>query len=251
MARLKKGFGVADVDQLVEADWNYKRDMDDPDVQKLMKKLEANIKSNGQIENLIVRELDTGFYEVVNGNHRLLVMRALKKKQVQVFNLGKVSEAKAQRIAVETNETKFEADPLKLGRLLKDLSVDEEVTKLLVTMPYSSQQFDDLVKLSDFDWSTDSKYNENDTNKQGEKPKTVKVEMHEDLYPVFCNAMTRARNLMRDAGASVEDTEITRPLEVVLMSFANLTNKEVVDDLKGKGGRPKSKKNATPKGRAR
>lgn len=52
------------VNKLKKADWNYKKDDE-----ILLNKLINNIKKNGQIENLIVRELPDGYFEVINGNH--------------------------------------------------------------------------------------------------------------------------------------------------------------------------------------
>ena len=61
----KKGFIDIEVKQLVKADWNYKQENE---IQT--ENLINNFKRNGQIENIIIRELDSGFFEVVNGNHR-------------------------------------------------------------------------------------------------------------------------------------------------------------------------------------
>ena len=72
---MKKGWSDIEISKLIKADWNYKEENT-----TLTKKLTENIKRNGQIESIMIRELDTGFYEVVNGNHRIDVMRALKLK---------------------------------------------------------------------------------------------------------------------------------------------------------------------------
>ena len=66
----KMGFIEIPTDKLVKADWNYKTED-----QEKQEKLKENIKRNGQIENIIIRELETGFFEVVNGNHRLSVLK--------------------------------------------------------------------------------------------------------------------------------------------------------------------------------
>ena len=71
--KYKLGFIEVPIDKLVKADWNYKTEDD-----KKQEKLKENIKRNGQIENILIRELDTGYYEVVNGNHRLSVLKELK-----------------------------------------------------------------------------------------------------------------------------------------------------------------------------
>ena len=56
----KLGYIDISIDKLIKADWNYKTE----DTAK-QEKLKENIKRNGQIENIIIRELDTGFFEVV------------------------------------------------------------------------------------------------------------------------------------------------------------------------------------------
>ena len=112
----KLGFTDVKVSRLVKADWNYKEEDE-----KKTSDLIANFKKNGQIENLLIRELKKGKYEVVNGNHRLDVMKILKMDMAHVYNFGECSLEEAQRIAIETNETKFGVDDLKLAKILKEL----------------------------------------------------------------------------------------------------------------------------------
>jgi len=130
---------------LVKAKWNYKTD----DKAKA-KKLTANIKKNGVIQNLIVRQF-RGKFEIANGNHRLDSIEELKLKDVVCYNLGTVSEKVAQRVAIETNETSFDADPVKLGQVLEGLLEEFERDELLETMPYEDTDFDALIAAGGFD----------------------------------------------------------------------------------------------------
>ena len=142
------GYDILPLDKLVKADWNYKQD----DIEKTAK-LEANLKRNGQIENLIVRELDTGFYEIINGNHRYDVLKNLGIKFAVVNNKGKISKQDAIRLAIETNETKFVTDTISLAELIKELSITFDVKTLAETMPYTEEQLEEMIKLTDFDWN--------------------------------------------------------------------------------------------------
>ena len=90
---MKKGFTDLDVSKLVKADWNYKEEND-----KQTENLLNNFKRNGQIENIIIRELDAGLFEVVNGNHRVDVMKILKIKKVHAYNCGKISLIEEQNL---------------------------------------------------------------------------------------------------------------------------------------------------------
>lgn len=143
----KRGFREMDLAKLVKANWNYKVENAD-----LSRKLVSNMKRNGQIENLLVRPLDTGFYEVVNGNHRLDAMEELGIKKVMVFDLGNITDAQARRIAVETNETKFLADTALLADVIGEILEEFPVEDLTETMPYTKQEIEDYSKLLDFDW---------------------------------------------------------------------------------------------------
>ena len=139
---LQVGYTTLPINKLVKAPWNYKYND-----AVLMQKLRENIKENGQIENLIVRELDSGVYEVVNGNHRLDVLIDLKITEAHCYNLGKMPDNRAKRIAIETNETKFPVDSLKLSDILKQLMSDFTLEDLVITMPYSMTELESLMRV--------------------------------------------------------------------------------------------------------
>ena len=142
-----KGFIDIEVSKLIKADWNYKEENDEQ-----TENLLNNFKRNGQIENILIRELDTGYFEVVNGNHRLDVMKILEIEKAHAFNLGKIGLAEAQRIAIETNETKFESDNLKLAELMNTLAKEFPVDELVKTMPYNEEELSKMTELVEFDW---------------------------------------------------------------------------------------------------
>ena len=140
------------IKQLVAADWNYKKGENADDYKKKIEALKANMKRNGQIENIVVRHLPDDKFEVVNGNHRLIALTELGVKTVVAFDLGDISLKAAQRIAIETNETRFDADNIALGKLFKDIIEDCPMDDLLATMPYSEAEMNNLVGLADFDF---------------------------------------------------------------------------------------------------
>lgn len=152
MGRLSAGWVEVPIGLLQKADWNYKKD-DEEKANKLAK----NIERNGQLENILIRETAAGDLEVVNGNHRLAAFQQLKFEKVMCFHLGRISNARAKRIAIETNETRFETDFLKLAQLLKDMVVGEEaefeLADLEATMPFTHEELEHHFKLLDFDWN--------------------------------------------------------------------------------------------------
>lgn len=154
MNLLEKGYTDVAVDQLIKADWNYKNDDEEKS-----RKLTNSIKEHGFIQNIIVRPLldgdgqPTGTLEIVNGNHRLDSLQALKMETVHAYNCGPITTAAAQRIAVETNEFAFESDMVKLAGLIESIQEEFSMDMLAETMPFSQQELDDLKELNTFDWS--------------------------------------------------------------------------------------------------
>jgi len=143
----KTGFQEIPLKELIKAEWNYKQDDTE-----LLAKLIKNIERNGQIENIIVREIKDNVFEVVNGNHRYDALQYLGVKKVVCYNLGDIPLEDAKRVAVETNETKFATDEIKLANLIVDLKGTFDFTDLAETMPFSEEWLTNVDNLLEFDW---------------------------------------------------------------------------------------------------
>lgn len=142
------GWRTLEVHVLDKAPWNYKRD--DPDMQAA---LEANMRRNGQLINLIVRP-SSGCcrWEVINGNHRLDALEALGVKEALCFDTGPISNAAAKRLAVETNETNFPTDYLSLSEAVEAMLREFDLGDLAETMPYTDTELAHFREMVGFDW---------------------------------------------------------------------------------------------------
>ena len=174
---MKKGWTDIEISKLIKAEWNYKEEND-----KQTDKLLNNFKRNGQIENILIRELDTGFYEVVNGNHRLDVMKILKTKKAHAYNFGKIGLAEAQRIAIETNETKFESDSIKLAEIITTLTKEFPQDELVSTMPYTEDEINNMAVLVKFDFNEFGNTDEIDTLGDNDFSHEVKLKVSEETF---------------------------------------------------------------------
>ena len=174
---MKQGFVDIEISKLIKADWNYKEENE-----KLTEKLLENMKRNGQIENILIRELDTGFYEVVNGNHRLDVMKILKLKKVHAYNFGKIKLPQAQRIALETNETKFESDSIKMAQLITSLTKEFPADDLVETMPYTMDEIINMGELVDFNFDEFENKEEVDTFGDKDFTQEIKLKVSHETY---------------------------------------------------------------------
>jgi len=211
----KMGFIEIPTDKLVKADWNYKTE--DPNKQE---KLKENIKRNGQIENIIVRELETGFYEVVNGNHRLSVLKALNIEKAYSYNLGKISQAQAIRIAIETNETKFDTDSIALAERVKELTEEFDLKDLINTLPYSETEINNFSKLTDFDWEQYNDENSSDTFDDTEFNKTINVKVTGETYKRWLELKDRLNGIIGyDNESKVMEFAIIEAINIPLKSL--------------------------------
>lgn len=123
-----KRFKEINLNQLIKADWNYKKNDE-----FLQQQLVNNMRLNGQVENIIVRDLGNGSFEIVNGNHRYEAFKELGYTNIIVCDLGLITLAQAKMCAYVTNETRFQNDEGLLFRILKDISSEisfEELTKI-------------------------------------------------------------------------------------------------------------------------
>lgn len=158
LAQLEK-FMMLPLTKLKKAEWNYKQDNEE-----LSKKLIANMKRNGQIENLLVRQLGGDLYEVVNGNHRMDALLSEGCKYAVCYNLGKISDEEAFRISIETNETKFEVDQVQLAKLIASITNTVPMEDLLASFPYNQEELDNYIKMNSFDWEDFNKQEQTATN---------------------------------------------------------------------------------------
>jgi len=211
----KLGFIEIPTEKLVKADWNYKTE--DPNKQE---KLKENIKRNGQIENIIIRELETGFYEVVNGNHRLSVLKALNIEKAYSYNLGKISQAQAIRIAIETNETKFDTDSIALAERVKELTEEFDLKDLINTLPYSETEIDNFSKLTDFDWNMYETEDLSDTFSDTKYDKTINVKVTNETYKRWLELKDRLNGIIGyDNESKVLEFAIIEAINIPLKSL--------------------------------
>lgn len=224
-----QNYKIFPVGILVKADWNYKENNE-----QTAEKLRNNIKRNGQVENIQVRELETGYYEVVNGNHRLDELLKLGITNVIAYDHGKITLAQAQRIAIETNETRFNSNLEKLSILLNELKIEFADDDLLGTLPYDADIFNDMLKMNFDPEPTGSPIVEADEDDFQMEPPPIPKTTPKDLYELnghrlFCGDSTKSEDvafLMNGEKAHLVYTD--PPYNIAYTSF---------NENRGEGGR--------------
>lgn len=120
---------VVPVELIVRADWNYK-EADSGKAERLANML----KTRGQIKNLNLRELDTGYFECVDGNHRYDDFLATGRKTAVAVNHGKVSRAEAIRMSIELETSGFKFDDELFAERMEELTEEFDFSELGMTI---------------------------------------------------------------------------------------------------------------------
>jgi hypothetical protein len=106
-------------------------------------------------------------YQIIDGEHRWRALSeiitakregagniaALTESAVIPVIVLDVTDAYAKRLTVILNETRGRADFTLLGSLLGELAEDFD-DDLLVGLPYTAAQLNELIVMNDFDWSS-------------------------------------------------------------------------------------------------
>lgn len=114
----------------------------------IYEKLKKIIQKRGFADPLKVRSGnehgDFGYYEVINGEHRLRAARELGYTELPIRDLGCVPDVEAKGQCIESNETTGKPDNELLAALIADMksSGDEAA---LETLPYSDAEIEAFV----------------------------------------------------------------------------------------------------------
>ncbi len=158
MSNPKVIYRTEKLSNLILADWNYKEDDE-----AMKNKLKAGIKQNGFLMNLVIRKKGDKF-EVVDGNHRLVALQEIGYKDVQVCDVGEVTQEQAYMISLALNETSFDNNEWLLNTLMKDLSKEYSVENLEQVLPYSTDTIENMISAADIDF--DNLINPAEENKE-------------------------------------------------------------------------------------
>jgi hypothetical protein len=120
--------------------------------QRQQEAIAESLSTFGQLIEIVVRPHPTikEEYEVIDGEHRLQEL----SETVYVNVIHGLSDAEAKKLTIIFNETRGEADKIELAGLLADIATEfESLDTLQVGLPYDLPELEELIKLSEFDWS--------------------------------------------------------------------------------------------------
>lgn len=111
-----------------------------------MAKLKESVKRNGIFRPVVVRELPTGEYQIIAGEHTTRVAVELGMETIDVYNLGPIDERKAKEISIVDNQHYGVEDIFGLGELLKEIDANPQDF-----LPFSDMELDKIFQSSAMD----------------------------------------------------------------------------------------------------
>lgn len=165
------------INSLIKAEWNYKTDGTDEQINKLIKSIEYDNSAG----ILAVRKLDEK-YEVIDGNHRLEALRRMGWQEIQVENFGEIPKSKAIVISRRRNHVWFDDDLKAFSDLIKnDVLPDINTDTLKEILPDTPDEIDNLINFGNFDWEEPV---QNDS-KESDGKKTITIKIDESVYQMW------------------------------------------------------------------
>jgi len=156
---------IVAIDSVKPNEYNPKLDFkENEDNGKEFEKIKQSLSRHGQVDPVLVRELEDGTFEIVNGFHRYEAMKELGATEIEVKNLGKIDFDKAVAYALSTEATKVPIDDVELAALMKRLVTEEKGTGYWAELlPYEAELLQSKIDLLDFDVSQFDKEGEGDS----------------------------------------------------------------------------------------
>ena len=133
------------IDRLTEAVWTPNT-MD----RATMEKLKNSLLTFGQVENLVVRRVGEGIYEVLSGNHRLGVLRELGHEAVPCVVVD-LDDARARLLAQLLNRLHGEDDVGLRAEVVRDILDSMPQAEVLSLLPETSESLHALASLGTAD----------------------------------------------------------------------------------------------------
>jgi ParB/RepB/Spo0J family partition protein len=156
---------IVPIESVLPNHWNPNQ-MDERTYQAALE----SIREYGFIDPVTVRPhpQQQGKWEILDGEHRQRAAAEEGYREIQINNVGPISDAAAKKLTLIFNETRGEADVTLLGHLIVDLNRElEDRALLMLGLPYSDAEIENLLQIGEVDW---------DSWEQGEEEKSGRID---------------------------------------------------------------------------
>ena len=182
--------GIIPIDQLKPAPWNPNQ-MDDA----TLGKLKQSIRLYGIVENLVVRKLSDGNYQVLSGNQRLKILFELGFKTVPC-HVVEVDDGKARLLAQALNHIHGQDDLGLRADLMKELLKTIPEADVLAILPETAVSLKSLTSMRQMDIAS---YLQNWQRAQDTKLKTMQFRLTRDQEKTVEEAINKMLSRARES----------------------------------------------------
>lgn len=185
---------VVDINLVQPNTYNPKLNFrENEDNAKEFEKIKESIKIAGQIQAILVREIEGDKFEIINGYHRWEAMKELGFTEIEVKNLGKIDFDTAVSRALLTEDTKVPIDSIELASLIKELVTKEKpIEYWSELLPYDAEIIQNKIEMLDFDWDSFKNKEGDDEGLEGDNKKLVFI-LDPEQYDIVMQALEKSQ----------------------------------------------------------
>jgi hypothetical protein len=193
---MKRDIVKAKVSDLHHAEWNYKTDGTQEQLEKLAKSIE---KYGPGVPAVRIAEKDgQEFLEVMDGNHRLTALRMLGIEEITIENYGHISQADAIILTRNRNQNWFEDDKLLLANLMTEhVFPNIEMEELASFMPETVESLESLKLLGEAEWTppSDNQDEGGGSNNDLDNGKKIFLKVSEEVFNLWNKWLERCEGV--------------------------------------------------------
>ncbi len=194
--KIKINEKIVDIDLLVPNLWNPNEESG-----FMQEKLSGSLETFGQVAEVLARELPSGQYEIIDGEHRWNRMKLAGAKEILINNLGKISDDDAKMLTMVANELHGNRNPVKLAKILRELESEADWKSIASLMPYNDVELVNLLEI-DPDVPEPPEFSSGFGERTGGSASPakswvdLKVSIHRDRWPEVEAMLAKARKIL-------------------------------------------------------
>lgn len=150
MPKINTDNRVVPISQIKPNTFNPKDGVESGENEKQYRRVIKSFTTHGQIDPLLVREMPDGSFEIINGMHRYKAALDLGWSELEVKNLGVLSDGKAKALALATEDAKIPLNKILASKLVAEILSEDSIFE--DDLPYDEMDIKAMKELAQFEW---------------------------------------------------------------------------------------------------
>lgn len=161
---------VVPMSQIRPNTFNPKDGIESGENEKQYRRVIKSFTTHGQIDPLLVRETGPDVFEIINGMHRYKAAQDLGWTELEIKNLGKVSDGRAKALALATEDAKIPLNKILASKLVALILAEDPLIQ--EDLPYDDADLKAMKELAEFDWG-ESEGDDGEDKEDKDKPYSI------------------------------------------------------------------------------